>query len=339
MRRWITPFRIIAAGFLLAACVSWGQANGNRLILKDGSYQVITKYEVRGNRVRFYSAERHDWEEIPENLVDWTATAKWNHENGVGGQSVHAAPNPTDPGQIAAAKIDAEEKAARTAELQRMPYVMPGLRLPNESGIWVLDTYNGQPELAHMTQANGDLNRAYEHSVKPYEAGSKRGSREVIQINGYAAPVELHVAQPVFYVSLDHPKGSPQPVSLSTPLTVDTLGAGSVKDDKGAVSSPQSRYVILALDVKPTERTARAAEVDAILSGGPPATDLTETTKEVLPGGYWMKITPKSPLLIGQYALIEVLSPKFINTDVWAFGVNPQAPDNQDTVGKVGGSH
>lgn len=338
MRRWITPFRVITACFLLAVCVCWGQANGNRLIMKDGSYQIITKYQIRGSRVRFYSAERHDWEEIPENLVDWTATAKWNHVNGVG-QSADVAPSPTDPGQVAAAKIDAEEKAARTAELQRMPYVLPGLRLPDESGIWVLDTYNGQPELAHMTQANGDLNKAYEHSVKPYEVGSKRGSREVLQINGYSAKVELHVAQPVFYVSLDHPKGSQPPVPLSSALTVNTMGAGSMKDDKGAFSSPQSRYLILALNVKPSERTANAADVDAILENGPPPTDLTETTKEVLPGGYWMKITPKSPLIFGQYALIEVLSPRFINDNVWAFGVNPQAPDNQDTVGKVDNSN
>lgn len=337
MRRWTTPLHIITVVFLLAASLCWAQANGDRLIMKDGTFQVITKYEIRGNRVRFYSAERHDWEEIPENLVDWTATAKWNRVYGIdNGKSDEIAPKPTDPGQLAAAKIDAEERAARTAEQQRMPAVLPGLRLPDESGIWVLDTYDGQPELAHMTQANGDLNRAYEHSVLPYQVGSKRGARQLIQINGFAAPVELHVSQPVFYVSLSHPKGAPEPVSLSTPLTVDTHGASSIPDDKRAFSSPQSRYVILALNVKPTERTARAADIDAILRNGPPPTDLVETTKQVLPGGYWMKITPNNPLLIGQYALVEVLSPAYINLDVWAFGVNPQAPDNQDTVGKVG---
>lgn len=342
MRRSIGSICIVLAAFFLATAAAWTQqANGDRLIMKDGSYQVITRYEIRGNRVRFYSAERHDWEEIPVSMVDWKATAKWKHDYGVEGNSDEVVTNPTDPGQEAAAKIDAQERAARQAEQERMPIVQPGLRLPDESGIWALDTFDGQPELAHIMQANGDLNRAYEHSVLPYEVGSKRGSRNLIRIDGYAAPVELHVSQPVFYVSLTQPKNAPQTPALSAALTVDTHGAGSVPDDKGAISSPESRYVILALNVRPRERerTASVADVDAILGKGPIPVDETETTKQILPGGYWMKITPKTPLLIGQYALVEVLSPRYVNADVWAFGVNPQAPENQNTVGKVSDSH
>lgn len=334
MRRLRKAFGLITAVMILAALPATAQANGYRLIMKDGSYQIITKYQVIGKRVRYYSAERHDWEEVPVKMVDWVATEKWKMEYGPDEKAPVVVTNPNDPGQVEAAKLDAEERAAREAEKDRIPMILPGLRLPDESGVWALDTFDGQPELAHITQTSGDLNRAYEHSVNPYRVGSKRGSRELIEQDGFAAPVELHVQQPVFYVSLTRPKGAPEPAPLDAPLTVNTHGADEVKNDKGAVSSPESTYVILALNVSPRERWATAEQLDRIVEG-PVPTYVTEMTKQIMPGGYWMKLTPKSPLLIGQYALVEVLDRKTVNVDAWAFGVNPQAPDNTDTVGKV----
>jgi len=46
-----------------------------RLILKDGSYQVVMSYQVNGNVVRYYSAERDATEEIPAELIDWDRRA------------------------------------------------------------------------------------------------------------------------------------------------------------------------------------------------------------------------------------------------------------------------
>jgi len=338
MRRLTRVFCLAAAIFLaLTVLPALAQANGYRLIMKDGSYQIITKYEVIGKRVRYYSAERHDWEEVPAGMVDWVATEKWKREYGPGGEKPTEVTNTNDPGQVEAAKLDAEERAAREAERDRIPVILPGLRLPDESGVWALDTFDGQPELAHITQTNGDLNREYEHSVKPYRVGSKRGSQELIEQDGFAARVELHVQQPVFYVSLTRPKGAPEPPALDGAMTVNTHGASEVKGDKGAVSSPNSRYAIVALSADPHRRWATAEQMDRLVEG-PAPTYVTEMTKQILPGGYWMKLTPESPLLIGQYALVEILGPHHINVDAWAFGVNPQAPDNTDVVSVVDGS-
>jgi len=47
-----------------------------KLYLKDGGYHTVREYEVKQDRVRYYSTERGDWEEIPLDLVDLARTKK-----------------------------------------------------------------------------------------------------------------------------------------------------------------------------------------------------------------------------------------------------------------------
>ena len=60
--------------FLLTACFLL--ANPFKLYLKDGDYHMVREYQVQQDRVRYYSTERGDWEEIPVDLVDLQKTER-----------------------------------------------------------------------------------------------------------------------------------------------------------------------------------------------------------------------------------------------------------------------
>lgn len=45
-----------------------------RLFMKDGTWHVVSEYKVLSDRVRFYSLERSDWEEIPLEFIDLAKT-------------------------------------------------------------------------------------------------------------------------------------------------------------------------------------------------------------------------------------------------------------------------
>ncbi len=60
--------------FLLLAFALAALANNVKLFFKDGTDQLVREYQVQGDRVRFYSLEREDWEEVPLAIVDLDKT-------------------------------------------------------------------------------------------------------------------------------------------------------------------------------------------------------------------------------------------------------------------------
>ncbi|HZS55885.1 MAG TPA: hypothetical protein VFA65_15900 [Bryobacteraceae bacterium] len=65
--------RAILLLFLAASLLLGGPF---KLFLKDGGYHLVREYHVEGDRVRFYSTERSQWEEMPTALVDLDKTER-----------------------------------------------------------------------------------------------------------------------------------------------------------------------------------------------------------------------------------------------------------------------
>jgi hypothetical protein len=325
----LAPILIALLVFCILPC--FAQNANKRLILKDGSYQVVSQYQVVGDRVRYKSAERGgEWEELPKDLIDWPATEKWNKEHEPGALAAAEAAREKAE-QNDAAEVDKEEAAERASERARMPVVSPGLKLPDESGVWVLDTFHGTPELVRLVQSNGDLNKDLGHNVLKAAINPMGGSKQLIQLDGDRAKIQLHVNQPELYVSLDVNDDDSAPDDA---LKVDTHGASSKVKDKNNYSSPTSHYVIVRVQARRNLRVVAAMNI-SMLGKVSHSENIVETTTQILPGKHWMKVVPREPLSFGEYALMEVLSPQEVNLDVWDFGVNPTAPENKNTLSPI----
>ncbi|NYF79186.1 hypothetical protein [Granulicella arctica] len=294
-----------------------------RLYLKDGSYQIVMSYRIQMDRVLFISAERGGAEEeIPVALVDFDATHRWEQQHPAAGSADGAAPGPT-PAPVIDPELAKEEEARRSLT----PEVAPDLRLPEQDSVVAFDTFRGTPELVPLGQSAGDLNQTTSHSVVRTLVNPLSSSHQIAQLRGEASAVQLHVNQPVFYLRIGDDANAS---TGSTPLTVDTHGASAAMGNK-PVDSAGNLYVIVRLDVRRDARIVASFHLNR-LGDVHVQEDVVEATAEMLPGGHWMKLTPREPLGFGEYALMEVLSPNEVNLGVWDFGVHPTSPENRDAL-------
>jgi len=271
------------------------------LILKDGSYQIVTSYQVVGKVVRYSSAERAgETEEIPLELVDLDATRRWEKAHT---QAPAQASGNGQNTERQAPSIDPELLAEEEERTSLTPMVAPDLRLPEQDSVLALDTWQGEPELVPLMQSAGDLNRSTSHNVLRQALNPLAAPHQLLVLKRTRSYIQVHVDSPVFYLRVGDDSSIP---TGGTPLTVDTHGASQRAGD----SKTDSR---LNGDVRRQE-------------------DIVETHSELMRGGHWMKLTPVEPLGFGEYALMEVISDKEVNLGVWDFGVHPTAPENRDVI-------
>ena len=293
-----------------------------RLILKDGNYQMVLSYAVKGDVVRYRSAERNgEPEDIPLALVDLPATKAWERAHDPATSPTEAAAQGSAP--VLSPEL-AREEATRAA---RTPEVVRDLRLPDDDSMLVLDTFQGMPELVPLPQQGSDLNRETAHAVQKGDVNPASSPHDLLFLKEERADVQVHVPDPEFYVRLEG-KGEADSGGGGS-FTVDTGGQAGRATSEGG--SPQSEYVIEHLDVRRGQRAVESFQPGQLGSGRLGA-DVIEMQAESLPGGVWLRLKPKRPLAFGEYALIEVLGRRTVNLDTWDFGVHPTAKENDEAI-------
>jgi hypothetical protein len=184
---------------------------GKKLILSDGSFQIVREYERQGDRVRYYSVERSAWEEIPASLVDWAATEKAEAEQQAKQKALDQ-------------QIAETERKARFADLDvdTSFEVRPGTFLPDKAGFYVLDGNKVDVMQQEKAELHTEKGRAIEKIITGMPLIS---TKQDMIIPGREAKLRLHTGDLEFYF---------RPADQREPHL--TLLRAEVKNDKRTVA-------------------------------------------------------------------------------------------------------
>lgn len=165
---------------LLVLTVGAGFAANMRLYLTDGSYQMVSEYEVKGERVRYFSVERQQWEEIPLDLIDIKRSEREAKQR--------------ETARAEEARIHQEEEDAIRAEREEIA------RIPQNPGPYYID--NGK--LTPLEPAEIAITNSKTRSIlrvlmpAPIVPG-----KSTIEAEGAEAKFRLENTTPEFYFRLE----------------------------------------------------------------------------------------------------------------------------------------
>jgi hypothetical protein len=284
-QRWHFVMALIVA-FVACLCLLAVAHGSKRLILKDGSFQPTSKWEVKGDRVRYWSTERAEWEEVPNSMVDWDATNRWEGEQSASREKELREKSAEEDAETAKFK-------ANTAE------VAPGVNLPEQGGVWALDSLRGKAGLEELAQSSGELNKQTTKNILRSVINPLPSSKQTIELKGPKSKVQLHTLSPAIFINVeDLPPQSGQPVD---------------------------RFRIVRLKAGKTSRVVMDVKVG--LTGTKQSEQFVDSRLAKFSGD-WVKLVPAQPLQPGEYAVLEMLTDRDVNSFVWDFGIDPTAAES-----------
>jgi len=159
---------------------------GKKLILKDGSFHLIREYRVEGDRVRYYSVDRSQWEVIPAALVDWDATRKAEEAEAQRDAAIDAKVHTQEAGRI-----------VQPLDIDASLEVAPGVFLPSGEKLFVFDGKTIVPLSKAETDSKLSKGRLLEQVLVPVPIIPTRHN---VSIHGTRAKLRVNTGQPEFYI-------------------------------------------------------------------------------------------------------------------------------------------
>ncbi len=270
-----------------------GRATGERgkkLVLKDGTFQLVREYHRNGERVRYLSAERGDWEEIPAAMVDWVATAKADASASKEADSLVATVHHQEE----------ERKTEMPMDVDASLPVAPGVYLPPGEGMFVVEgklvTPLEQVGAAERTDKKQLLKQVF--SPVPIVPGKKN-----IEIAGAKSIRRINSERPEFYLR----EAPPDPDRRSEVR----------KSSRPGESGPEIELV--RLKVKGSKRVLESISSMFGVQMGEDVSTVSLQRWDVAQNVF--RFTVSEALPAGEYAFAEVL-PDGVNLYVWDFGVD-----------------
>ncbi len=150
-----------------------------RLYLKDGDYHLVREYRVMEDRVRLYSAERGEWEEIPLTLVDLKRTESEIQEKAAAEK---------EKAQL----IDEEEKAERAAAREVAS-------VPQDPGVYFVDGGTVKPVKIAETKMNNNKRRSILQAISPIPMITGKAT---VELDGESSAFTVSSELPEFYFRL-----------------------------------------------------------------------------------------------------------------------------------------
>jgi hypothetical protein len=261
-----------------------------KLILKDGTFQLVREYQRNGERVRYFSAERGDWEEIPAALIDWEATA-------------NDAAEADEASQATVEKIHRSEEAKKMdapLDIDASLPVAQGVYLPSGEGLFVVEGKNVRLLEQAGSNSKVDRMRSIEQVLSPIPIVP---GKVTVNIPGTRASLRLRTTTPEFYLR----EAPPDPDRVSQ----------IAKSSRPGENGPD----VVLVRAKVTH-SGRQLESISTLFGEQMNANRNEVMLqrwEVAQGLY--RFTLGEALTPGEYAIAEVL-PDGLNYYVWDFGLD-----------------